>query len=208
VEEQLPPKIGATASLPDSWTIDPIKIACLLRCSDAVQIDQQRTPDFVYGLLNIRGISELHWRFQNRLAVPTLDDKDPEALLFTSTRSFGPQDAGAWWIAFDAVNVADKELQQSNVLLHDLGRPVLQVKRIRDANSPERLASHIRTQGWRPVSAELKISNIASVVTLFGGKALYGNDLTVPIRELIQNAGDAVRAQPRQMGPRCRVAIP
>jgi hypothetical protein len=195
LESRLQSRIGAVAGLPDSWTLDSIKIACLLRCSDAVQIDQRRTPDFLYALLNISGTSDFHWRFQSHLAVPILDDKDPEALLFTSSTAFDPQEADAWWVAYDAINLADSELRQSDVFLRDLGRPTLQVKRVRDANSPKHLASHIRTRGWRPIAAELKITNIAKVVALFGGKALYGNDLIVPIRELVQNAADAVRAR-------------
>ena len=195
LEAKLQTKVGAISGMPDAWAIDPIKIACVLRCADAIQIDQTRAPDFLYAQLLIRGVSDLHWRAQNRLASPTLDHKDPKSLLFTSTKAFERNEADAWWIAFDAINQADKEIQQTNIFLGDLGRPTLSVARIRDANSPERLALSVKTRGWRPVSAEVKISNVGRVVSWFGGEALYGKDLTVPIRELVQNASDAVRAR-------------
>ena len=197
---RLPRTLGAISGMPDEWTIDPVYLACVLRCADAIQIDQDRTPDFLYSMLRLHGVSEKHWRAQNRLAAPALDRHDRTLLTFTSTMAFRPEDADAWWLAYEAIALADDEIRQSNVLLGDLGHPRLAVAGIRDAHAPERLASSVRTSAWRPIFATLKISNVQRVVSLFGGEALYGDDHTVPIRELIQNASDAVRAR-RAMEP-------
>ena len=189
----LPASKGALNGMPTSWTIRPIVLACLLRCADATQLDQQRAPDFLYGLLQLRGVSELHWRAQNRLAAPHQDPFDNRALLFTSTTAFEEADADAWWIACDAIQVANRELQACDSLLRDLKLPSFAIARIRDAESPDRLASHVTVKGWRPVAAEVKISRVDTIVEMFGGEKLYGHEMSVPLRELIQNAADAVQ---------------
>ncbi|MBF0395042.1 MAG: ATP-binding protein, partial [Alphaproteobacteria bacterium] len=61
--------------------------------------------------------------------------------------------------------------------------------------SPERLAKHIRTQGWEPADARLTVSDVPAIVEMLGGKKLYGDNPTVALRELIQNACDAIRAR-------------
>lgn len=191
---------GALTGMPANWTIRPVMLACLLRCADATQLDQRRAPDFLYGLLQLRGVSERHWRAQNRLATPFVDPNDSHALLFTSTMPFREQDADAWWIAFDAIQVANRELQAADSLLRDLKLPPFAVNRIRGADSPARLAEHVSVQGWRPVSAEVKVGRVDKIVDMFGGDKLYGHDLSVPLRELIQNAADAVRLR-RELEP-------
>ena len=196
----LPGMTGSLGGMPSLWTVRPVLLACLLRCADAIQLDQERAPDFLYGLLRLRGVSEAHWRAQNRLAIPMVDPDDPRALRFTSTRPFGEEDADAWWIAFDAIQVANRELQACDSLLRDLRLPSFAVDRIRGAESPARLAVLVATRGWRPVSAEVKASRIDRIVDMFGGEKLYGRDLTVPVRELIQNAADAVRFR-RELEP-------
>ncbi|MET3485854.1 ATP-binding protein [Methylobacterium sp. 1973] len=186
---------GAPPGMPGEWSIDPIKLACLLRCADAVQIDQARAPDFLYAMLQLNGLSEAHWRAQNRLAAPTPDTDDPSALVFTSTKAFSEGDAEAWWIAHDAVVVANNELQSCASLMRDLKKKQFSITRVKDASAPERLASHIRPVGWRPINAVVKVGPTERVVGMLGGSQLYGDDPVVPLRELIQNAADAVRAR-------------
>lgn len=190
---RLPAVVGSLGGMPSTWTVRPVLLACLLRCADAVQLDQARAPDFLYGLLRLRGVSELHWRAQNRLATPLVDPDDPHALRFTSTSSFGEEDADAWWIAHDALQVANTELQACDSLLRDLRLPSLTINRIRGSESPSRLAQVVAARGWRPVAATLKVSRVERVVDLFGGTKLYGRHLGIAVRELIQNAADAVR---------------
>lgn len=197
---RLPERRGSLPGMPGSWFIRPVLLACLLRCADATQLDQQRAPDFLYGLLQIHGLSELHWRAQNRLSTPLVDPEDEHALVFTSTTPFRESDADAWWIAFDAIKVANREMQASDSLLRDLRLPPFALNRVRGAESPERLAAYVTVSGWRPVSAEVKVSRVDKIVEMFGGEKLYGRQMTVPLRELIQNAADAVRFR-RELEP-------
>lgn len=192
LERKLPHIRGALSGHPPTWTIRPVVIACLLRCADACQLDQERAPDFLYSLLKLRGLSEAHWRAQHRLATPVVDPAEPDALVFSSTRPFRAKDVDAWWIAYDAIQVAERELHASNNLLRDLGHPSLGIQRIRDSENPARLSRHVEVDGWTPVSADIRITNVDRVVDMFGGEELYGSRPLVPLRELIQNACDAV----------------
>lgn len=193
VERKLPVEVGALAGFPFDWTIRPIVLACLLRCADATQVDQARAPDFSYALLRGDRESEKHWRAQNRLAQPFVTG---DALTYTSTRTFGVEDAEAWWLAADALLLAHKELENCNRLLADLHAKPFAVRGIRDAMAADRLQAHIRVSGWEPVSVGTTISNPRVVIKLLGGQLLYEEEgLAVPMRELIQNATDAVRAR-------------
>ena len=60
---------------------------------------------------------------------------------------------------------------------------------------PDRLERLIPTKGWVPVDASIKVSNVSSLVYNLGGEQLYGKDNTIPLRELIQNSIDAIKAR-------------
>ncbi len=192
---QLQRHLGATGDLPAGWSIDPMKIGCLLRCADAGHIDQQRAPDFLFALLKLRGISRQHWLAQNRLAQPIQDPDDKQALLYTSLGSYPEENADAWWIAKDLISIVNKELKACDTLLRDNRKPVFAINRVRDADLPARLMQHISASGWIPLEAEVRVTEAKQVAQTLGGTALYGDNAVVPLRELIQNAADAVRAR-------------
>jgi hypothetical protein len=193
LEQKLPKELGALGGFPSHWTIRPIVLACLLRCADASQVDQQRAPDFSYALLRGTRASEKHWRAQNRIAQPFVNG---DALSFTSTRPFEKNDSDAWWLIADALSLAHKELEGCHRLLVDINATPFSVAAVRDANAPDRLKQAIRVRGWEPVSVSARISNPKAVIALLGGSSLYEEKgLAVPLRELIQNATDAVRAR-------------
>lgn len=197
LEEQLPPSQNAPGFLPEEWRIRPVKIACLLRCADAIQIDQRRAPAFAFALHAPQGLSRLHWLAQ-QLAQPSVvkdGGAGPYAVEFTSQNDFKEEDADAWWIAYGLVRIANQELQGCYQLLKDLNLPAFVVDRVSGAEGPLQLARHIRTSGWKPINAEVRVSSVEQIVNLFGGRLLYGRDPVVPLRELIQNASDAVRAR-------------
>jgi hypothetical protein len=172
VPSKLQKRVGAIGGLPADWSIDPVKVAGLLRCADAAQIDQRRAPDFLYALLNLSGLSDIHWRAQNKLAQPVRDPDDQRALLFSSTGPYSEADADAWWVAWDLITVANNELQATASLMRDTNRPLFQINRVRDADSPSRLANHVTTFGWMPVRADLKVSDPEHVAKILGGREL------------------------------------
>ncbi len=53
----------------------------------------------------------------------------------------------------------------------------------------------LKVDQWKPVNTQARISDPKSIIERLGGRQLYGDDPGVPIRELIQNAADAIHAR-------------
>lgn len=204
VKSQLRNQVNAPGGWPSEWRVDPVKIACLLRCADAAHLDDRRAPDFLFALLQRSNISLDHWKAQNWLARVDVDQSDStrSSLLFTSTHAFKPSDANAWWVAYDAIAVLDAEIRASNKLLSSRvqgnnGSPAFQIQRVSGANSPDELNKSIETDGWTPTSAKIHVGNLERLVNTLGGQGLYGqgDHFAVVMREIIQNARDAIVAR-------------
>lgn len=191
LEHELSDDLGALAHRSRNL-IDRVKLACLLRVADALHLDSRRAPRFLRAMTNPSGVSALHWSFQERLARPHIE---LDAVVFTTGKPFGRDDAEAWWLAYDTLNAVDRELRDVDLLLQARGREVLKARRVKGAGSPEILARTVQTRGWRPVDARLQVSDVPRIVENLGGPKLYGDDPTVALRELIQNAADAVQAR-------------
>ncbi len=202
VENKLPQQVNVLAGFPREWRIDPIKIACMVRCADAAHIDSERAPDFLHALIKRRGISFTHWQAQNKLASVDIDQSDSSCstLIFTSTQKFLEQESEAWWVAYDTVCMIEKEIRSSNALLESkqIKTQQFQIKRVKGVESPELMGNYIQTDGWNPCMAEVHVGNIESLVNSLGGEKLYGegcDKFEVIIRELIQNSRDSIHAR-------------
>lgn len=182
---------------PANWTVNLLKVAVLLRVADAAHIDAKRAPRMLLAINRPKGISQDHWRFQARLHQPSCDVNRGE-LLFTGS-PFPSTEQGAWWLAYDAASLADKELSAADHLLRDHNQPRLAAREVAGIRSTESFARHVPTEGWYPVDASLRVSDIQSVVKRFGGANLYGDEPHLALRELLQNARDAVIAS-RSLG--------
>ena len=177
---------------PAKWTVNPLKVAVLLRVADAAHIDAKRAPRFLLALNRPSGISLEHWRFQARLNQPAYNTEKHELIFSGSPFPVTEQDA--WWLAYDAACLADKELSAADHMLRDHRLPQLAAREVTGASSPESFAHTVPTDGWHPVDASVRISDIRSVVERFGGAKLYGDDPRPALRELLQNTRDAVMA--------------
>lgn len=186
--------IPAPAPFPSSWSIDLLKLACVLRTADASQIDEQRAPSFLFSLRKNRmsDFSSQHWSFQNRLTQPQNRD---DTLYFATLRPFPKNEANAWWLLHDTLLMVDRELRRTDDLLaRRRGQDArFSARRVANIEAPENLKSSIQTDGWIPVDTALSVSDIPRLIENLGGTQLYGNDKTAALRELIQNAMDAVR---------------
>ena len=191
LEQEFSEDLGALANRTHN-RVDRVKLACLLRVADALHLDSRRAPRFLRAITHPSGISARHWSFQERLSRPHIE---LDAVVFTTGQPFGREDAEAWWLAYDTLNAVDRELRDVDLLLQSRGREVLKARRVKGAGSPEMLARTVQTRGWRPVDARLQVSDVPRIVETLGGSKLYGNDPTVALRELIQNAADAVQAR-------------
>jgi hypothetical protein len=179
------------------WSVDPLKIACILRLSDAAHIDSRRAPSYLHALRRPDGVSHNHWYFQERLMRPLVEG---DRLTYTSTQEFLPNEAPSWWLAYDTLKMIDSELRRVDSLCVDYRRPRFVVNAVSGADSPARLAKFITVADWQPVDATIRVSEVESLVSSLGGKELYGNHPWVAVRELIANGADATRARVLQYG--------
>lgn len=178
---------------PPEWTIDPLTLACLLRVADAAHLDGTRARAIAQAIQRPSSASQAHWTFQ-RLLQPVRRDGDQ--LMFESARPFARAEADAWWLCLDTLRAADRELRAVDALLADARSDRrFAVRSVAGVDHPGRLAERIHTEAWSPVDARLHVSDIASLVERLGGRQLYGDDARVSLREIVQNAQDAVRAR-------------
>jgi hypothetical protein len=180
--------IGAPVDCPDGWTVDALKLACLLRVADAAHLDERRAPGFLRALRDPTGYSDLHWAFQGYLQRPMVVD---DRILFTSPRPFAIEDAAAWWLCYETLQMVDRELASVDALLVDKRRSRFAARSVKGVEDPTRLAQLIPTAGWEPIDARVIVSNVPELVRKLGGASLYGDNEQIALRELIQNARDA-----------------
>jgi hypothetical protein len=192
VERRFAFSMGAPPWCPTEWIVDPMKVACALRVADAAHLDARRAPTFLKAISRIGAASEAHWRFQEKLVKPYLKD---DALVFTSGETFRREDATAWWLCLESLRMVDKELRSVDALLADKGKTRFAARRVAGVDTPERLAGFVTTERWLPINATLHVTDLPRLIRNLGGKELYGSRPEVPVRELIQNAGDAIRAR-------------
>jgi len=190
--EEFMTSVGAPTFAPPSWTVDALKLSCLLRVADAAHLDARRAPGFLRTIRRPAGISDEHWQFQSMLQKPQVKE---DRLVFTSPCSLPIQNAPAWWLCYETLKMVDWELDQVDRILGDHQRPRLRARAVAGVDSPRELTAYIPTDHWIPIDASVRVGDVAELVKRLGGAALYGDDPIVPLRELIQNASDAIRAR-------------
>lgn len=193
VDEDLAGTLGALPGI-TNCTVDLLTVACLLRVADAMHLDQRRAPAFDFALRQPVGVSADHWRFQERMAKPFVQG---DALVYTAQPPFEVDIAEAWWTAFDALQMVDRELRDVDRVLRDRQKKPLVVRRVEGVHSPSDLARTVETAGWTPVDSTVRVSDVPNIVETLGGSKLYGSGTAAPIRELIQNGLDAITARRR-----------
>jgi hypothetical protein len=184
--------IGAFPGSPSEWTIDPLKLALVVRVADACHLDVRRAPGFLRALRKPTGESERHWRFQEYVQTPNAKNGRLE---FSTPMEFPLEDVDVWWLGYEMLNMADDELRKADMILRDTRRQTFVVNCVAGANDPDRLTRHFRTKEWKPVPTKIQVSDVSALVRNLGGTGLYGENPRVPLRELIQNARDAVVAR-------------
>lgn len=200
--ESLPKQKNPRSGMPKNWVINGQKLACILRCADAGHIDDGRAPDKLFHSLSVNGVSLEHWESQNHLCQVIEDEDDETRLCITSCDPFEKKEFAAWNVAFEAIQLFDRELKSSNHLLKSISTPKtgnleFPHKEISGASSKESLAHYVETKDWTPCSIGVHTSKIKALIESLGGCHLYGeeNQLVVVLRELIQNARDAIQAR-------------
>ena len=188
------------AFLRQEWTVDSLLIACLLRAADAGHLDSSRAPTFLLKVLEMNSVSRSHWIAQNHLGQLTVKNDDRSQLVVASTAPFQEADAAGWWVAFDLVTQFDRELKQCHAVLSSRSGPTRLFARtsVAAAGEAKGLAKYIETDGWEPANSPVHVSDVAALVESLGGEQLYGtgaDKLNIALRELVQNAADAISAR-------------
>lgn len=189
---RLPVKAGPPGRWPHEWVLRPVLVASLLRCADAAHLDSSRAPDWSRVGRELGQLARRHWDFQARLRQPQIVS---DRLEFRTIRPFSTAEADAWWMCLDSLRMVDTELREVDALLSDLRLPRLAARSVAGVEAPDRLARFVEIEGWEPVDAQVTVSSVATLVSRLGGSQLYAGAQWVPIRELIQNASDAIRAR-------------
>lgn len=184
--------VGAPGGFPSAWQVDPLKLACIIRAADFCHLDDRRAPSFVMAFRRPASESLAHWQFQNKLYQPRLEG---DRLIYTAKSSFPLAEAAAWWLCFDTLVDLSSELWRVDSLLADTSRQRLAAKGVAHTEDPARMSKIIRTEGWLPVDTRIQVSAVAKLVRMLGGQELYGDEVVPPLRELMQNGADAIRAR-------------
>ena len=184
--------VGVGTNIPSEWAVSERKVACILRCADAAHIDRRRAPTILFAATKPVNISRIHWASQNKINKPSVDGS---TLIYSAGSSFAVDEADAWWLVYDLVKIVDKEIRGSNALLEELGFKRLRITRVLGAENPRALSAQIRTNSWQPIDAEIRVSDPVHLARTLGGRNLYGRDALAPIREVMQNSADAIRAR-------------
>ncbi|WP_114194101.1 HD domain-containing protein [Edaphovirga cremea] len=175
-----------------NWTVEPLKIAYILRTADAAHIDSRRAPSFLFATTNPAGISHFHWSFQNKLGRPALDESNK--LRITSGASFGEDEREAWWLAYNTATMIDNEITLANNYLKEADLRPLQATGVLGVNSPLEFSKFVKVKNWLPDDISIHVGNLPKLIKNLGGKALYGENNIVSLREIIQNSFDAIKA--------------
>lgn len=184
--------IAAAPDFPNEWTVDPLKLACILRAADAANVDSRRVPTLYWARKSLNEFSDIHHVFQNFMRKPVVEN---EQLVFSSNKSFLKENADAWWLAQDTLKMINNELHNIDELLRDTRRERFVAKGVKFATDAQKLKNVVQAEGWEPIPAQIHISDIPGLVNKIGGRELYGDTSYVPIRELYQNARDAIKAK-------------
>lgn len=182
--------VGSLVEFPAAWTVNRLRLACLLRLADAAHLDRRRAPTFLRALRRPTGTSAKHWGFQEKLNRPRLVNG---RLVYSSVRSFTATEAQEWWLALDSLRMVDEEIRKVNGLLYDLREPALAVVGVAGVDNPSRLERYLGADGWTPVDVKLTVDEPGRLAATLGGWELYGEHPEFALRELLQNATDAIR---------------
>jgi hypothetical protein len=102
--DQFNATIGAFPGSPAEWTIDPLKLALVVRVAVACHLDTRRAPGFLRALRKPIGESEKHWRFQEYVQTPHAKNGRVE---FSTPNDFPLEDVEVWWLGYEMLNLAD-----------------------------------------------------------------------------------------------------
>ncbi|HEX6904424.1 MAG TPA: ATP-binding protein [Thermoanaerobaculia bacterium] len=175
----------------DVGMIDLGFVACALRIIDFAHINfgRARLLDRVLRS-SISPESLIHWQAQEHISGPI---REGSQLVYASTRPV--ESADGWWLFYDLVRGLESEIEAVAEYLSERkaseGR--FSLKGVKGIASARQFAALVETSGFEPIDIRFRPDSLDRLIQLLGGRTLYGNDIFAPLREVLQNATDAVR---------------
>lgn len=191
--DQVHKRLGARNSVPspDGDAIDLGFVACMLRIIDYAHINRERASNLDRALRSeISGDSVLHWDAQANITGPL---RQRDELVYSCTSPL--EDIDAWWLFFDLASGLDNEIRTVRDYLN--GRAIssnrFSLLGVTAIESPDHFRHYVQLGGEiAPIDVRVQPHSMERIVELLGGRHLYGTDAIAPLRELIQNARDAI----------------
>lgn len=165
-------------------------VAAALRLIDYAHINRERAAALTRSLRpNIGEESSRHWDAQQDVDGP---ERTGDELVYRSAKEL--QNVDSWWLYYEMLRGLDNEIRQVRSFLQKraISSGRLSLIGVRGAGSPDQAAKFIVTSGFLPLEIGVRASSITRLVKLLAGESLYGRNFMAPVRELVQNAVDAV----------------
>ncbi|MGC3966250.1 MAG: hypothetical protein QM775_02415 [Pirellulales bacterium] len=177
-------------------------VMAILRIADYLQVGAERAPSQILQIRKLRSpISVREWKINQAIESITNASEDPEAIFVTAR----PRDVTAFLRLQDLFRDLQRELDESWAVLGEayglhtqrrLNHLGIVLRRIR--STLDDLATFEHTIDYVPQRASFSAADGELLKLLV--KPLYGDDWTIGIRELMQNAIDAVRERSASEG--------
>jgi len=165
-------------------------VACLLRIIDYAHINMDRASVFERLLRPHLPIgSVVHWDAQQNIAGPI---RKNNLLIYSSTKQIESVDG--WWTFYEMARGLDMEISSVREYLVEraASKKRFSLEGVKGVKFPQDFSRYVLTKDFEPVDIRFRPDSMERLVELLGGKMLYGNDASAPIRELLQNARDAI----------------
>jgi hypothetical protein len=190
--ERLDTELGAQDRVPlaGGRVADLGFVAAVLRLIDYAHINRDRASALTRSLRpDVGEVSSVHWDAQQDIDGP---ERTGDELVYRSAREL--QNVDAWWLYYEMLRGLDNEIRQVRSFLQKrtVSYNRLSLIGVRGAGSPDLAEKFIRTSGFLPLEIGVRASSITRLVKLLAGESLYGRNFMAPVRELVQNAVDAV----------------
>lgn len=183
-------KIGITP-LPGNRSGDLGYVASILRIVDYAHINRERAPSMERAFKRpLPAESLMHWLAQENIDGPV---RDGHELMYRSALPISNVDS--WWLYYEMLSGLDSEIRtvQRYLKRRTSSANRFSLQGVLGAGSPEEASLYIKPENFMPIEVNLKTGSIDRLVKLLASESLYGNDPMAAVRELLQNANDAVR---------------
>lgn len=168
-------------------------VAAYLRIIDFAHINSERASRLERALRPTLGALSLnHWKAQEYIQGPIRVDGH---IKYASASPIANIDA--WWLFYRMVRDLHAEIRSMKGMVESacVDNRRISLRGVMGADSPEDLAEFVEPRGFLPIEVMVRADNIPRVVELLGGRTLYGDSPVPALRELVQNALDAVRLE-------------